>query len=714
MSLPEFLSFRSKNYALVFRIVEGQPVKIYDGRIDEDAIEKAKEESRSIQTYPNDVNLYPPGILSSFGRSDYRESLVHLKDRDGFFTFRFSLTSIEEVASLVQSDEFPHTRNKKTTTCLHYLDESGRVSIAQFLTVYPEEDTFVTHLSIRNVGNEEIRIERAFSLQDDLGNEEYEIRTFTGAWGRERQVTVNEIHQGIFENSSVCGASSSYRNPAILLSRKSGGDYHLANLVYSGNHKELVQNDHNGGTRLLVGMSDFMMDIPLAPGEFFDTPEATLTRGATLNEVKISSNRFIRRHILPEANEIPIIFNSWEAYEFDLRSSNLPKCAHLAARAGAQLFVFDDGWYGKRQNVDTSLGDWVLNRDRYPSFEFMRGELSKHGLKFGLWLEPEMVSQNSDFYREHPEYALQIPGITPVLQRNQLILDFSSPEVVDAVFARLCALFDDAKPDYVKWDMNRLVTDVFSRSVKGGAFFHEFQKGLYRLLSRIRARYPRILFEGCASGGARFDLGMLYYFPFIWTSDCTDVRKRLSIQEGTNLVYPLCTLSNHVSGIPNQQTKQKSSPEDRINVACFGRYGYELNLLELPSAEIATFKKGSLWYKKHAAFLKDADVFLGENNPSHIVSWNAVKEDKTAAIALLGSTDRKGTKIVKVAGLAQDGLYEISFRPQENADGEVFPPITGKDLAERGITIAHFFMESDAECNEVGIATRIALFKRIG
>ncbi len=690
-----------KDWKVVLQVVDGRVIKIFDGPIN--------EEYQTCESVAEDIHAYYPEIISSYGHIDYRESLVYIEDNNTFFTNRFIFNKWEQIVKQDDTEEFPHSRNKYETLRITYLNEAKTVQIEQFISVYNDEDTLVSNISIKNIGNTPIRIKRAMSLQLDIQDDGYKIMTFTGKWAHERHITNNEINYGTFKNSSICGASSSFNNPATVVYKDN--KYYLMNLIYSSNHMELIQTTHNNTTRALIGMNDFMMDIPLEKNQSFTTPEATLTFGLDINMMKLNSNHFIERHILRKI-DFPIIFNSWEGLSFGINRDNWKKLAKLASQLGCNIFVFDDGWYGKRNDDTSSLGDFYLYEEKMGTWEEINSCLENYKIGLGIWVEPEMVSPNSELYRSHPEYALETPNIKPVLGRNQLMLDFSNPKVVDHVYSTLKELIEKAHPRYIKWDFNRLVTEVYSLTSKGGNFFYEYEKGLYHLMNKLVSEYPDIIFEGCASGGARFDLGILYYFPVIWTSDCTDAKERIYIQEGTNLVYPMSCISNHVSCIPNQQTGLKSSLEDRINISLFGRYGFELDLVKENKADILTLKKSVEYYLKRKELIINGDTYYSYQNDINIKCWVTVNSDKSEAlsyVASLNSPDR----LVKFVGLDETTLYSISFRKQTNIEEEVVPPLTGKELMEKGITLSHLFMENDSEVNETKIATRVIRFKKV-
>lgn len=651
-------------------------------------------------------HLYPLA-LSSFGHLDYREHLIDIADINGYFSNRFLFKKWEVVKPVFQDDNFPHSRNKNEGLMIEYENESNSIRVRQYFYPYLKSETIVSYLEITNIGKEDIYLKRTMSLQLDLSGSDYEITTFTGKWAAERHITKNKINRGIFKNSSMCGASSAFNNPAILVNNDS--NYILFNLIYSGNHMSLVDQNFENTTRVLIGMNDYMENIKVASNETFITPEACMTFGCSENDIRNHSHHFIKDNILKTTN-FPIVFNAWEAAYFNLDKTIWPRLSSIANRVGANVFVFDDGWFSTRNDETTSLGDWDLNEDKVGSKEEIEEEFKNKKIKPGLWFEPEMISEKSKLFQNHPEYALKDPNGNYILMRHQLILDLVNPECREYITNKIDKAIKDFNPIYVKWDFNRLFSDFSSEYSYGGKYIYDYYCSLYRMANELMNRNPNVVFEGCASGGTRFDLGMLFYFSVIWTSDGTDAKERVAIQDGTSFVYPLSTQSNHVSCSPNHQTGLKSSLFDRMNVATFGQFGLELNLLKESKTTLAELSNHIKFYLKYRDLILSGDNYVYRGEGESINVYGSISEDKKEAIYLIVSYDEK-YKVAKFLGLDPNKKYHLSFHKQNNADSDIFPELTGEYLETRGVVVSSLFRENDRDENELGISTRIVYIK---
>jgi alpha-galactosidase len=650
-------------------------------------------------------------VLSSFGGIDYREPLVEICDPRGYFSYRFHPISLLKSGGDLTNGGMPYAKNRQQNVILSYLDETQTVLIKQRYGIFADSDVLSTSLEIINQGQTSLFVRRAFSLQLDFPVSASEITTFNGAWGRERKPVVHHLENGTFSFESRCGISSSYVNPFFLV--KQGKNYYGFNLIYSGNHKEIVASSYNGTTRVLSGMNDFMENIEIKPGASFVTPEAVFTCGSSLDEVMQSMQNFVRGHILPKSPlHHPIVFNAWESLEFGLDKNNWPQLAVLASQAGADTFVFDDGWFGERSDTKTSLGDWYLNTAKIgASFAAIRQTLAASHLALGLWIEPEMVSPRSHFYQDHPDFVLKRDGMTPLLCRDQLVLDLANPACVKAIHASLSRLIRESGVSYLKWDFNRLLSDVASSACLGGEYFHRFILGFYRLASELREENPGLFFEGCASGGARFDLGSLSYFPQIWTSDNTDARDRLAIQEGTAIAYPLSCLSNHVSCSPNLLSKRPTSLEDRINVALFGDFGFECDLRKQTPAEMVRLREGSRYYREHEALIREGSFhLLSDPFDESVCNWLLLQGDQGLLLACVldGSPNEK----IKIPYLEDDVVYEFVRREVSNLPK--LPPLilSGKEAKTKGLVLSDFCSESDRGDNPGSISSQVYAIRR--
>ena len=586
--------------------------------------------------------------LSSTGKGDIREPFVELIYADGSRTsdFLFSHAEICHEKSVHPSssdnlnsgsDKADETAEREMHTLPGSYSEDGRyehliitlreavkpVTLELHYYIYPECDVITRTSCLINEGEEDIRVERLMSLQLDLPDMGYEMTSFHGAWAREMGPVQVPIREGAYVVSSDTGTSSNRANPFVMLHPAAAGEESGAciglNLIYSGNHYECAQVNAYGKTRFVSGINPRGFSWLLKPGESFQAPEAVMTwSDSGFGGISRNMHTFVREHIVRgywKKRERPILLNSWEASYFDISEKKLLKLAQKAKEAGIELFVMDDGWFGSRNDDSSSLGDWFVNEKKLPGgLAGLCGKVNALGLDFGIWVEPEMVSPDSDLYRKHPDWAMGIPGRSQSLGRNQMILDLANPAVCDYLIDVISDVFSSANISYVKWDMNRIFSDIYSPYLppeRQGETAHRYICGLYRIMETLTGRFPKILFEGCAAGGNRFDLGILSYFPQIWASDNTDALCRAEIQEGYSYGYPMSTVSAHVSGSPNHQTLRETPLDTRFGVAAFGILGYECNLVDMKKEELAEIKKQVETYKRWRKTLQFGTFYRG-------------------------------------------------------------------------------------------------------
>jgi alpha-galactosidase len=469
-------------------------------------------------------------------------------------------------------------------------------------TVFPCHDAIVRSVRFANSGRETLSLERALSMAVDLPGGDYRELHLSGSWARERDLKMSPVLQGSHVIESTRGISSHQQNPFLALLRPGAdedhGEVYGFNLVYSGNFLIQVEADQFDWTRVAMGINPFEFSWLLEPGESFQTPEAVMVHSAEgLGGMSRRFHRLYRERLIRgdwATKDRPVLINNWEGTYFDFTAERIEAIAAAAAPLGVELFVLDDGWFGHRDKDSSSLGDWFVDQRKLPQgIDGLARNINKMGLQFGLWFEPEMISPDSELYRTHPDWCLHVPGRPRTELRNQLVLDLTRAEVQDHIIAQVSAIIESAPISYVKWDMNRPLTEVWSAALpaaRQGETAHRWMLGVYRMMEVVTARFPSVLFEGCSGGGARFDPGILYYMPQIWTSDDTDAVERLKIQHATSLAYPPSTMGSHVSAVPNHQTGRLVPLETRGHVAMAGVFGYELDATKFTDEEKSVVK----------------------------------------------------------------------------------------------------------------------------
>ena len=550
--------------------------------------------------------------MSSYGKGDVREAFLEIVNPDGSMTSDFLFEKYSESKGRDGGTEgLPTSYGEEAEVLtLTLADKANSLKLELIYGVYSDTDVITRTARLINEGEGDVKIRKLMSTQLDLDPDNYVFTTFTGAWAREMKRTDMSVSSARLVSSSYTGNSSNRANPFVMISRRGAtedyGDVYGLNLVYSGNHYESVEKSPYGKVRFLSGINPTGFEWKLSKGESFLTPEAVMTYSSMgYNGMSGQMHGFVSKHILrgPWKDRLrPVLLNSWEASYFKISEGKLMRLARKAKQAGIELFVMDDGWFGCRNDDTTSLGDWYPNKKKLPhGVKGICDKVRSLGLDFGIWVEPEMISRDSDLYREHPEWAMEIPGRDHSEGRNQMVLDLASEDVQDYVIKAMEAIFSSADISYVKWDMNRNFSDIFSKSLpsdRQGETAHRYILGLYRVMRELTKKFPEILFEGCASGGNRFDLGILSFFPQIWASDDTDALCRSEIQNGYSYGYPMSAVTAHVSDCPNHQTLRRTPIETRFNVASFGVLGYECNLNDMSKADFEAVKAQIAMYKK--------------------------------------------------------------------------------------------------------------------
>lgn len=580
--------------------------------------------------------------LSPLQKGDMRTPSLVLKMPGGGRTADFAFQCAKKMTGSVPPAGMPGAFGGEETLAVTLATPEG-VTATLYYTVYPDCDVITRRLALYNGADAPVTLEKAMSYQLDLPARSYTLSTFHGSWARERHEETAPLPVGARCFGSRTGNSSSFCNPFFLLSEQGAaeqwGDVYGFNLIYSGSHAGCVEVSPYGHVRVTAGIQPDGFSWTLAPGETFETPEAVLTfsrRGK--GGMSAHMHKFILGHVVRGAwanKERPVLLNNWEATYFDFTQHKLLRLAKEAARLGAELFVLDDGWFGARDDDTKGLGDYTVNRKKLPGgLGGLAEKIHGLGMLFGLWFEPEMVNEDSQLYRAHPDWIVATPGIAPSVGRQQYVLDLCRTEVQDYIITQVNAVLASAPIDYVKWDMNRNITDAYSPALsEQGRFSHSYILGLYRVLREVAQANPNVLFEGCASGGNRFDLGILSFMPQIWTSDDTDAHERALIQAGTSLGYPPGVMGCHVSASPNHQTMRQSPLETRFNVAAFGVLGYELDVTQLSPAEKTAAAAQIAYYKAHRAlFQYGRFVRLSAPGESGRFAWMVVSADRHEAI----------------------------------------------------------------------------------
>lgn len=621
--------------------------------------------------------------ISTYGKGDYRTPSIHIEYADGNRTSSFLYKEHRVYQGKKPIQGLPATFQHKdsvTTLEIDMVDQDSCVVVTLVYTVFYENNTIVRRSTIKNGGVEPIQLESCMSMNIDLGSTDYDILSLDGQWIRERHIHKRPVTDGAFVIESTRGVSSSRHNPFLCLMGKDTteqvGECYGFGLVYSGNHRCSVQANSIGITRVQMGINGFDFSWHLEAGQSFETPEVLMTYSDKgLNGMSHHFHRMVNNNLIPEywqQKERPILLNNWEATYFNFDESTLLELAQEGRDLGFELFVLDDGWFGKRDDDTTSLGDWTVDKRKLPDgLGGLSQKVRELGLEFGIWVEPEMVSVDSDLYRAHPDWAIAHPNREPSFGRQQLVLDLSRGEVVDYLIEAIGSVIEEGAVTYVKWDMNRNLSDMYSKGLSAGRQkeqSHRYVLGLYRLLETLKNRYPEVLFESCASGGNRFDLGMLYYMPQTWTSDNTDAHERTKIQYGTSLVFPTSTMCAHVSDTPSHQMLRNTPIETRFNVAAFGVLGYEFDLRKLSPQAKQVIALQIDYYKKNRKLLQFGTFYRMQSPFEHnIAKWMIVSSDKKEA--LVGyyqglQNPQPGFEQLQMVGLNDTTHYHIVSREQ--------------------------------------------------
>lgn len=649
-----------------------------------------------------------PQEYPGYGSTDLRTPAVELQFSDGTSATDFRYESHNIYAGKNKLNNLPATyvedENEAMTLELTLVDSLKNVKLILSYSVFEEFDAITRSVKIINESNEDVNINRVLSANVDFRDSDYELLQLSGAWARERHIIRKEIRSGSQSIESRRGSSSHAQNPFMALVRKDTteqhGEVYGFSLIYSGNFLANVEVDMYENARAQIGINPFDFTWLLKSKEEFTAPEAVLVysnEGLTgMSHIYncLYGKRLCKGKYRDEVR--PILINNWEATYFDFNETKIKEIAREATNLGMELFVLDDGWFGKRDDDNSSLGDWFVNEEKLKGgLNKLATEINEMGLQFGLWFEPEMVSPISELYKEHPDWCIHIPGRNRSEARRQLILDYSREDVCNYIIEKISEVLSSAPISYVKWDMNRNMTEIGSTAwpaKKQKEIAHRYMLGLYKILENITSNFPNILFESCSGGGGRFDGGMLYYMPQTWTSDDTDAIERLMIQEGTSLVYPTSSMGSHVSAVPNHQVHRITPLNTRGVVAMAGSFGYELDVTKMNEEEKEEVKKQVEFYKNIRSTVQFGDLYrLKSSFDSNEAAWmNLSKDGKEVVVSYVKKYAEANVipRRLKVKALDENSLYEVI------ETGEVFG---GDELMYIGLEIGELMGDYQAK-----------------
>lgn len=726
----------NKEISYIFTILEnGTPGQLYFGerltdKEDFNELLEMKRRANAPCTFEGNLNFSLEHLKQEYplyGHGDLRYPALSIQKENGSHIFEFVYSGyriyegkerISSLPSIYSIDGHDMTSLEVTLT-----DKVTDTNLILYYTVVNDLPVITRHARIIQHGKEKITLERAMSMNLDLLDADYEMMELTGAWSRERHVEYRKLVTGVQSIYSMRGHSSHQFNPFICLKREdtneNNGECFGFTILYSGSFLGSVEVDNYHVTRVQMGIHPDNFRWNLSCGESFDTPEGVMVYSSCgLNHMSQTFHSLFNNHLVrgKYKNKVrPILINNWEATYFSFDEEKILKIADTAAQAGIELFVLDDGWFGKRNDDHRGLGDWYVNLDKLPNgLSGLSKKIHQLGMMFGIWIEPEMVNYDSNLYRQHPDWVMTDPDYSACHGRNQFVLDFSRKEVVDGIFDMLDQVFSEADINYVKWDMNRTMSEVYSvthRPEEMGKVMHQYILGVYDLYERLIRKYPDILFESCASGGSRFDAGMLYYAPQAWTSDNTDAVERLKIQYGTSYLYPISSMGAHVSAVPNHQMFRNTPLSTRGNVAFFGAFGYELDLSKLSAEEMNCVKQQVSFMKEYRNILQFGTFYrLKSPFTSNETIWETVNGDRSVAIVgyyrVLNEVN-VGYRRMRLQGLDENASYHVSILDQV---------LDGKELMRAGLVISDYTSGENGEVytgDNGDFTSRLYILKKI-
>ena len=663
---------------------------------------------------------------AGLGKGDYRYPAYQITYPNGSRTSEFEYTGYEVADGKERLKNMPSAFDDQgddsQTLTVTFKDELANLVLQLHYTVFEKEDVIVRSATFINHGQEAVTLDRALSLQLDLPDHDYDMLQFSGSWARERHLIRTPLRSGIQSIGSLRVASSHQQNPFFALARPHTDNHQGAafgfNFIYSGNFIDSVEVDQFDTTLVLVGINPDDFGWKLANGESFQTPEAVMTYTSDgLNQMSQQLGAFYQDHLINQHfahQDRPILINNWEATFMDFNEAKLMKIVDQADKLGIEMFVLDEGWFGHRDDDKSSLGDWFVDQKKFSNgISGFADRVHDKGMKFGLWFEPEMISIDSKLYEKHPDWMIATPGRQGTPARNQYVLDMTRQEVVDYLFEHMSAIIKQTKLDYIKWDMNRNITEMYGAKLPADQqleFPHRYILGVYQLYARLTEAFPKVLFESCASGGGRFDLGMMYYAPQAWCSDDTDAVERIKIQDGTSYGYTQNMWGAHVSAVPNDQVGRLTSLDTRAAVAYFGDFGYELDITKMAADELATIKKQVAFYKQYRHLFQFGKFYRLDNpdtNNDNVYGWQVVNEDRSEAILtrfqILNGANPAYIRVY-FAGLDPEATYTVN-------DGEEH--FSGAELMNAGYFVPRIMDRTKPEKDPSDFSSRLFIAKKV-
>ena len=653
---------------------------------------------------------FAPMEYPETGMGDYRESALCVRDTEGHRASELCYEGYEILAGKPALEGLPATwgdDSQCSTLKIFCRDSLLGMKVTLIYSVFQGSDALTRSVLIENEGEDPLYIEKVLSACLDMDDKNFEVLSLAGSWARERHIQRLPLGYGRQNVASFKGESSHQEHPFMALvtpgTTQDHGEVYGMNFVYSGNFIAQAEKSQFDSVRMTMGIHPEGFTWKLEPGEKFTAPEVVMVYSAEgLGRMTRTFHDLYREHLIrsPYLHEKrPILINNWEATYFDFDEKKLLEIAKDASELGIEMLVMDDGWFGKRSLDDSSLGDWYVNEEKIKGgLHELVENVKKLGMKFGIWIEPEMISPESELYRKHPDWALQIPGRDITQSRAQYVLDFSREEVVDGIYEMIADVLRSADISYVKWDMNRQLSTLGSYALpadRQGELSHRYMLGVYRMQERLITDFPHLLLENCSGGGARFDAGMLYYSPQIWCSDDTDAIERLAIQEGTALIYPVSAMGAHVSVCPNHTVGRTTPFETRGDVALLGTFGYELDITKLSAEEKEQVKEQVRKYHKYNDLIREGDYYRLESASDNgfYDSWMIVEKDKSRAllfyVQMLARANTK-SRFVRLAGLDSGKRYAV--------DGKEY---AGGTLMKAGLRIPSEFGDFKSRLIEI-------------